>query len=248
MYTATPTDPVDRAIMVQSWNELSFLHWPFEPEAVAAVLPPGLVPDLFEGSAWVGLVPFKMNKIRMPMTPSLPWLSSFPETNIRTYVRGPNGTDGVFFLSLDITRLVTTIVARTTYRLPYVWSQMTIQRSRGEIRYASERRWPSTNLKNDPVGDATSDIAISIGEAISPVDLTQFDHYLTGRWGLWTELRRGLSYAPVDHPAWSLHRASARQYDNTLFTAAGLPQPEGPPVVHYSPGVTVRIGLPQVMS
>lgn len=234
--------------MVQSWNELSFLHWPFQPDDVARVLPPGLEPDLFDGAAWVGLVPFKMNDIRMPMTPSMPWLSSFPETNIRTYVRGPDGVDGVFFLSLDITRLVTTVVARTTYRLPYVWSDMSIERGPASMEYRSRRRWPATNLQGDPVTSATSDVSIAIREAIAPADLTEFDHYLTARWGLWTQLKRGLSYARVDHPAWPLLRATALRHDNTLFTAAGLPQPSGSPVVHYSPGVTVRIGVPHVTS
>lgn len=234
--------------MVQSWNELSFLHWQFRPGDVARVLPPGLEPDIFEGAAWVGLVPFKMNNIRLPLSPPLPWLSSFPETNVRTYVRGPDGVDGVFFLSLDITRLVTTVVARTSYRLPYVWSDMSIERGPDSIAYRSRRRWPATNLLGDPVTSATSNVSIAIGEAIAPRELTEFDHYLTARWGLWTQLKRGLSYARVDHPAWPLHRARALRHDNTLFAAAGLPQPSGSPVVHYSPGVTVRIGVPRVMS
>jgi len=246
IYSATPPDPVLRAAMLQSWNDLTFLHWPFDPEVVASVLPKGLRPDIYEGQAWVGLVPFMMNNIRMPWTPPIPLLSSFPETNIRTYVRGPNGVDGVFFFSLDITRLITTIVARTTYRLPYVWSEMTITRHPNSIAYRSRRRWPMTNLIGDRVNQAVSAVNVTIGDEMEREDITPFDHYLTARWGLWTELHRGLSYAPVDHPRWPLYRATADICQNNLFEAAGLPQPDGLPVVHYSPGVTVRIGSPKV--
>lgn len=229
--------------MVQTWNDLTFIHWPFDPEVVAERLPPGLVPDVWDGQAWVGLVPFKMNNIRMPWTPPIPTQSSFPETNIRTYVRGPNGRDGVFFLSLDINRLAATVVARTTYRLPYMWSSMSIEQRPNGWRYRQRRRWPSLNLHGEPVTEPNSDVEVRIGTQMDP---GLFDHYLTGRWGLWTELRRGLSYAPVEHPAWPLFDAEVLSLDETLFAAAGLPKPIGAPIVHYSPGVTVRIGVPKI--
>ncbi len=240
-YHPNPPVPVNRAVMMQSWNQLTFIHWPYDPEIVRAVLPPGLEPDVFEGQTWVGLVPFKMNHIRVPYGPPLPWLSSFPETNIRLYVRGPDGRDGVYFRSLDITRLVPTVVARTTYRLPYMWSTMEITAGENRIEYGGRRRWPG------PRG-AGARAEVVIGPPIPPEKLTRFDHYLTARWGLWTKLKRGLSYAPVEHPPWPLHRAELIRLDESLVEAAGLPRPIGDPVVHYSPGVTVRIGTPRVIA
>jgi hypothetical protein len=47
------------------------------------------------------------------------------------------------------------------------------------------------------------------------------------------------------HLPWPLHQAEARGVDDGLVTAAGLPPPQGQPLVLYSPGVDVRIGRPE---
>ena len=87
--------PVRRPCMIHEWNELTFLHWRYDAEAVQRLLPPGLEVETFDGSAWVGLVPFQM-LVRPPGLPPLPWVSHFPETNVRTYARAADGSVGVF--------------------------------------------------------------------------------------------------------------------------------------------------------
>ncbi len=224
--------------MLQRWDSLTFVHWRYEPESVAAVLPHGLEPDVFDGSAWVGLVPFHMQHIRPPgIGKVIPWIGTFPETNIRTYTRGRDGQPGVWFCSLDITRLAAVVVARLTYRIPYMWAKMRIERAGVEIRYRGRRRWPG------PRG-ASSRVHATIGPPIPPDAVSPLEHFLTARWGLHTELRRGIAYAPVDHPRWPLHRAAPTHVEESLTAAAGLPPPSGDPLVHYSPGVDVRIGTP----
>ncbi len=91
--------PVGHAAMVQWWEEVTFLHWPFEPGAVQRLLPPQLAVETFDDMAWVGLVPFYL-KVGLPGLPSVPWLSRFPETNVRTYVRSADGASGLWFFSL----------------------------------------------------------------------------------------------------------------------------------------------------
>ena len=113
------------------------LHWPYAPEVVQQLLPAPLAVDVFDGRAWVGLVPFRM-RIRLPRSPFVPWLSSFPETNVRTYVIGPDGRRGSWFLSLDVPRLGAVVVARATYRLPYHWSRMRMARN---ITFSESRVW-----------------------------------------------------------------------------------------------------------
>lgn len=111
---------VERASMSHRWDNLTFLHWPVAPQLVQALLPPGLEVETFEGSAWVGLVPFEM-LVSLPSGGAAPWLCNFAETNVRTYVRGPDGSTGVWFLSLEASRLAAVVTARATYRLPYYW-------------------------------------------------------------------------------------------------------------------------------
>lgn len=227
---------VDRAAMVHHWDELTFIHWRFDPSLVQRLLPAGLTVETFDGSAWVGLVPFFL-EVGLPRVPSVPWLSRFAETNVRTYVTGPDGARGIWFFSLDAARLGAVVVARATYRLPYFWSRMSIERSQSTIGYRCRRRWPG------PRG-ARSEVMVEIGERFLPDELSELDHFLTARWALYSAPRSGLHHALAVHDPWPLHRARVASLDDELVTAAGLPEPRGEPVVHYSPTVQVRIGWP----
>ena len=87
-------------LMTQTWHDLLFAHWPVDDEPLAALVPPEFELDLFEGQAWVGVVPFYMTNVAPRAVPALPWVSHFPELNVRTYVRA-QGKPGVYFFSLD---------------------------------------------------------------------------------------------------------------------------------------------------
>lgn len=232
-----PDHPVTRPAMHMGWYDLAYLHWRYPAEALRPLLPDGLEPDLFDGSAWVGLIPFSMERIRFPGLPVLPWVSRFPETNVRTYVRGPDGGDGIWFFSLDVNRLLPALVARTTYRLPYCWGPMAIERRGATVAYRGRRRWPAP-----PTG---SRIVVEVGDRIPPGEVDDLTHFLTARWSLCSPFRGGLLRAPVDHPRWPLREARLLDLDQDLVEAAGLPSPHGPPLVHWSPGVTVRVGAPR---
>ena len=220
--------------MVQQWRDLAYVHWRYDPQVVAALLPEGLEVDTFDGSAWVGLIPFSMRGIGVPRLPAVPYFGSFPEINVRTYVRR-NGIPGVWFFSLDVNRLIPAVVARTTYLLPYCWGRASNRIDNGVLRSDVERRWPSR---------ARSCTAVRIGQPIAqPDDLAVF---LSARWGLYSKgLFGGLMYAPVDHEPWPLHSASLESIDQNVVEAAGLPSPTGEPHVMFSPGVSVRIGRPR---
>lgn len=164
-------------------------------------------------------------------------MSRFPETNVRTYVRSADGARGIWFFSLDAARLGAVIVARSSYRLPYFWSRMAIIHSGSTISYRCRRRWPG------PRG-ASSEAVIQIGDRYEPGDLGELDHFLTARWALFSSPRSGLRQARAPHDPWPLYRGSVAHLDDGLIAAAGLPKPEGEPLVHYSPSVEVRIGWP----
>jgi hypothetical protein len=99
----TCPDPIKRTVLFNEWRRLVFLHWRYDPAEVQALLPDGLTVDTFDGSAWVALVPFEM-RVGLFGVPALPYLTVFPETNVRTYVIGPDGRTGVYFFSLDVNR------------------------------------------------------------------------------------------------------------------------------------------------
>jgi uncharacterized protein YqjF (DUF2071 family) len=228
---------VDRPVMRQRWERLTFLHWPFDPALVQRLLPGGLEVDTFGGTAWVGLVPFFM-RVATGAGHRMPWASDFCETNVRTYVRDQNGQTGIWFFSLEAARLGAVSVARMTYRLPYYWSAMELTEDGPDVAYTSRRRWPG------PRGTA-SRIRVRVGAPYTGSELTERDHFLTARWMLFSVAGRRYRFARACHQPWPLYHAEAEVVDDQLIRAAGLPPPEGQPLVHYSPGVDVRIGRPE---
>ena len=222
--------------MYHRWDKLTFLHWPYPAETVQALLPPGLTIETYEGKAWVGLVPFLMEVNRREGR--LPgWPFRFPETNVRTYVTGPSGERGVWFLSLDATRFGAVPVARSTYRVRYFWSRMSVSMSGRSITYSSRRRWPGR-------AGAITQVTVDIGDPYQPSQLTEFDHYLTARWVMYGTWDDNLLIAYASHEPWPLQRASV-EWTDQLLVANGLPPPSGEPVAHWSPGVDVIIGYPR---
>ena len=237
--TPEPARRVRRQLLTQSWLDLAFLHWEVEPAAVARLLPRGAEPDLFEGRAYVGLIAFRMYRIGWLGLPGLPWTGSFPETNVRLYSVGADGRRGVFFRSLEASRLVPVLVARLGFRLPYMWARMSVVKSESPdggatFAYTSRRLPPGRR-------GAVPDLAIRVG---GPVEQpTGFEHFVTARWGLHLAPFGRARYLANDHGRWPLYRADLLDCRETLISAAGLPAPSGPPVsVLYSPGVSVRFG------
>lgn len=225
--------------MVQWWDQLTFLHWRYRPDQIQPLLPAGLEVEEYDGSAWVGLVPFYL-RVGLPGVRPVPWLSQFVETNVRTYVRSEDGQRGVWFFSLDAARLGAVLVARSTYRLPYFWSQMRLDQRGNRLEYTSRRRWPGPR-------NTRSSVVVETGEAFAVDELTELDHFLTARWALYSAPALGLRRAAAFHEPWPLHRARAVHVDDELVAASGLPPPTAEPLVHYSESVTVRIGWPHTI-
>ena len=215
--------------MLQRWELLTFLHWPYESSVIQRLLPEGLSVDTFEGRAWVGLVPFRIAGLRFPFGPALPWLSAFPETNVRTYVRGPDGTQGVWFFTLEADRLLAVAAARLTYHLPYRWAKMRVSENGPHLLYKSARR---------SFGGGHTDIAVEAAAAFASLP---FDHFLTARFRLYTSAFGRLAYANIQHEPWSFRHGQIHRLDEDVIQNSGLPRPIGEPVVHVSQTVNVAV-------
>jgi uncharacterized protein len=218
---------MDKLAMRQTWRRLTFLHWPCAPEVIRPFIPSSLELDTFDGTAWIGLVPFEIYG-----TPHLPY---FPETNLRTYVIAPGDCRGVWFFSLEAARLAAVLGARVAYHLPYFWAGMHVTSENSAIRYRGRRHWPHDR-------SSMTDILIEPGDMFALSELDERAHFLTDRFRLYTLARGRLAYAQIEHPAWPLQRARVVELHQTLFENAGLPPPEGAPLAHYSDELAVNIG------
>lgn len=235
-----PEQRVRLPISLQRWDSLTFLHWSYDPDVVQRLLPEGLEVHTFDGLAWVGLTPFRMLGLRVPGLPSPPGLSAFPETNLRTYVRGRDGTDGLWFFTLEAHRLPAVVAIRSALALPYRWATMAVDTAGDRILYRSRRRPPHSPRP-------ASRILVEVGAPLEVREVTPLEVFLVGRWRAFSPLLRQMVAVPVEHEPWPLARARAVELRDELITTAGLPAPDAPPLVHFSPGVDVRLGPPRLV-
>jgi uncharacterized protein YqjF (DUF2071 family) len=220
-------------IMTQSWHDLLFAHWAVPAPLIASTLPPGLELDLFEGRAWISVVPFWMSNVTPRGVPPLPWVSTFPELNVRTYVTAA-GRPGVWFFSLDATNPLAVATARTLFHLPYYWASIRTHTQPGAgpggagvVSYESDRpasREPRARFiaKYWPVGPCVN------------AQRGTLDYFLSERYCLYTT--RGGQPVTVDihHRPWPLQRAEAEFDVNTMTAAAGVPHGSETPVLHFA--------------
>jgi uncharacterized protein len=213
-------------IMTQTWHDLLFAHWPVDAATVRPLVPAEFELDRFDGVAWVGIVPFHMTNVAPRGVPALPWLSTLPELNVRTYVRVAD-KPGVYFFSLDAARVVAVRAARFLFNLPYYAAAMQVHVGpTGIVHYRSDRHGPPPAQFAATYRGAGSPFAARAGS---------LEHFLTERYCLYNVDGRGAPYRlDVHHPPWPLQRAEADISRNTLAAAAGLALPPAPPVLHFS--------------
>lgn len=230
--------------MAQRWLELLFAHWPVPVDWLREQIPAGLDIDLFEGQAWLGVVPFRMAGVRPRFSPEWPWLSAFPELNLRTYVRHPKeGKPGVWFFSLDAGNPVAVQVARSAFHLPYYDARMSLKKTGPKnhpvFRYRSHR----THREAFPA-DLQAWYAPRGGVYTARKD--SLEHWLTERYCLYTAHPSGdLIRAEIHHEPWPLQKAEAEFQLNTMTRSLGLVLPDTEPLLHFAQRLDVVVWAPQ---
>ena len=213
-------------VMTQRWNDLLFAHWPIAAVDLAHLLPDGLVIDTFEGSAWVGVVPFWMDQIRMRVLPQIPGARKFAELNLRTYVRDRHTNQpGVYFFSLDAANPFAVSAARLFFDLPYYWAHMKVDhRAERDIKYSSERL-----LTRRPASFKAR--YRSLGK---PCIKGGLETFLTERYALFTQGKHAIERVNIHHMPWPLELAEAEFEVNDLPEAHGIRLPDTKPLLQYS--------------
>jgi uncharacterized protein YqjF (DUF2071 family) len=221
----------------QSWCDLLFAHWPIPTDALRPLVPPSLTIQEYEGSSWVGVVPFRMQGVMRRPLPDLPGVSAFPEINLRLYVER-DGKPGVWFLSLDATQPLAVWAARRFFHLPYYRARMSMEGMPDEIRYASTRLEDPRPVEFRGRYRPSSEVY----EA-QPGSL---EHWLTERYCLYARSPTGALYrAEVHHLPWPLQRAEAEIERNQLLDPHGLCAEGSPALLHFARQIDVVIWSPE---
>ncbi len=181
--------------------------------------------------AWIGIVAFTMNSIRYPGLPAIPWLSAFPETNVRTYVHR-NGMDpGVWFFSLDASRWLACEYAKNFFGLNYLHSDMAVHLSGQTIDYRIRRLdepHASMTLKYDHETDFHS---------AAP---GTFEFWLVERYQLYTLSNGTMMLGQVHHKPYQLANVSLERFETDLAQSIGLPDRKIEHVI-FCQGVDVEV-------
>ena len=212
--------------MTQTWHDLLFAHWPVDAQSLGRQVPSPFDLDLFEGRAWLGIVPFVMTNVAPRGVPAVPGLSSFPELNVRTYVR-VGGRPGVYFFSLDAASVLAVYAARMLLRLPYYSAAMTVAKSSTGVHYTSRRR-----------GHAPTPEFVATYAPTGPVfkaESGSLEHFLTERYCLYGRDHLARPYRlEIHHPPWLLQRAEAVIERNSMISIAGISLSAVSPVQHFA--------------
>jgi uncharacterized protein len=216
-------------IMTQTWHDLLFAHWPIDVAVMRAKVPASLELDLFEGQAWIAVVPFQMKNVTPRGLPALPWVSAFPELNVRTYVR-IGDRPGVFFFSLDAANALAVATARTLFHLPYFQAdmQVDVEDRSNRVTYASRR----TSTDGPPAE------CIGTYRPVGPVFNPRpgsLEYFLTERYCLYAvDGSGGTHICEIHHPLWALQIAEAEFSVNSMARAAGFTLPDVSPLLHFA--------------
>ncbi|BBY89703.1 YqjF family protein [Mycolicibacterium tokaiense] len=235
-YPVTPPALPPPVFTSQRWTDVTFIHWPVEPAAVAHLYPQGTRPDVVDGVTYVGLIPFTMRDLTLALPRAVPYLGHFLETNVRLYSTDDAGRHGVLFRSLETERLAIVPAIRASLGVPYTWARMSMSRDGDRVTYDSVRRLPRRGLR--------SRVVVDVGERVEP---TSLEVWLTARWGAHTRKAGRTWWVPNEHEPWPLHSAEIVDLTSDLVAAADVVTSGGTLRALYSPGVTARFGRPSVV-
>lgn len=237
----TPTQrPMCGAAGYHLWADLLFIHWQVPVALLEPLLPRELTVDTFDGTAWLGLVPFQMFGVRPWWSPPVWGISSFPETNVRTYVQFGDRDPGVWFFSLDAAKWLAVTLARWGWGLNYHWARMTVRHAGSRIEYRSRR------IMSDVACEVDAEIGEPIfnGMAMGDTRIARpgtLEHFLVERYLLYATRFGHLYRAQVHHRPYPLQSAQLLNLKQDLLAANQITVNHDPCHVLYSPGVSVEV-------
>jgi uncharacterized protein YqjF (DUF2071 family) len=233
-------EPGRQPLLLQNWRHLGFFHWEIPPAELQRLLPAGLTLDTFEGKAYAGLVPFTLTGVRPVLIPPLPWISSFHEVNVRTYVHLGGRDPGVWFFSLDASSRLAVEAARAAYKLPYFDARIDFSVA-GEALPEIEMNVQRTDGRG--AMPANAHLAWRPVEGpVTPAAPGTLEHFLVERYILYSQDEsRRLHRARVHHQPYPLQRAELVRMDETLVWAAGIRRSGDVPIRHYAREVNVKV-------
>jgi uncharacterized protein len=221
-------------VMHMRWHDLLFAHWPVEVSALRELIPRELEIDTYDGRAWIGIVPFRMDNVRLRGLPPLPMTGAFPEINVRTYVTDGQRA-GVWFLSLDAPSWLANAIARFWFKLNYRDARISCDHEDEWVTFHSNRHDGQAEFRARyrPVGTP-----FHAGRAT-------LERWLTDRYCLYAGRGGQVYRGEIHHEPWLLQRAEAELHGNTMSSALGISLPGHDPHILFARRTETRVWWPR---
>jgi uncharacterized protein len=225
----TPASPnASSPFLTARWLNLLFVNYRISPDILRPYCPAHVELDEWNGEHYVSLVGFLFDQTRVRGV-AVPFHTSFPEVNLRFYVRYKSPADtadagsdggqwrrGVVFVKEIVPRWAITFVANTLYGEHYTTHPMrhSFQKDDHTLRVRYEWQHQKNDRKNggrDHEWDHLSACAEATTVAIESGSEEEFitEHY----WGYTRLTPHKTSAYQVLHPRWNVHRVLDVQRD-----------------------------------
>lgn len=222
----------------QSWCDLLFAHWPIPSADLRPFVPKPLNIQEFDGTSWIGIVPFRMDGVMRRPFPDMPWISSFPELNVRLYVEYQD-KPGVWFLSLDATNPLAVWAAKRYFYLPYYRATIRLEKRGSLFKYHSTRK---------EANDVNFKAVYEPNSNPFQAEAGSLEHWLTERYCLYAQNSEGDLYrSEVHHLPWTLQKAEAEIRTNNMLSPFDIQLPDSPHLFHFSSRLDVVIWPPEII-
>jgi uncharacterized protein YqjF (DUF2071 family) len=224
--------PAGRWAISQRWNDTLFAHWPVSPANVAPLLPVGFLPDLFQGSAWLGIIPHRMDRIKVRGIPQIPGARGFLKLAVRLCVREEQrGDQGVYFLSTEASNLFAVCAACIFSGHPYHWAEMQLeQRTEREFEFYSRRM-----IASPAVVFKARYRGLGLSRRLLESRPGSLEYFLNERYSVYSLDRSGRTVRAGLHAVVSpLEDAEAQIEQNDLPAALGIQLGDEEPVLYYA--------------
>jgi len=218
--------PEGKWLIRQAWHDLLFAHWQVPAELIAPFVPKELQLDLWEGAAWISLVPFHVQSSNMRELLPLPFVGSFYELNMRTYVTYRN-QPGAYFFSLDASEGLAVTAARLA-GLPYFNANISMNEGNENLFFHAQRADPRGH--SEVFAGTYSPLSDEVFRAEPNTQL----HWLTERYRLFFSKDGAIMAGDIHHLPWPLQSAELVIEQNTMTTSLGIKLPKEAALITYT--------------
>jgi uncharacterized protein YqjF (DUF2071 family) len=226
--------PKGDPVMHQNWENTLFLHWPVAPSVLRPLIPSALDLDTFDDKAWLSITPFHIDDVHPPKFPAFPGLSSFHELNVRTYVTH-QGIPGIWFFSLDASKLIPTVAARIFFMIPYFKATIRFLQTTENFAFSLSRSIPSK---------AEFKASWKVGTRLRDPDADSLAFFLVERYCAFAAEGNTIYQIRIYHHPWILDEAQVELRSSSMISSLGLPEPASEPLAHFSRSVEAEIWAP----